>query len=182
MPLSPSTSSYVALYGAALSTAIFLRDARNRSPRARVSVSYGHNPETKRLEDSIGLAARIANHGRETILLGSCGLEVRRGARFRRSLNGSQTPQGLEIKPGQSVDFVFPLDLARGIGGGPTGRALRVVFYDQLERPYYSGYFLTGEWIPGTHGPMLTDLKRLRWWQVSLQRYRRSTHAVAPVT
>lgn len=130
------TTSVVAIYGAVLSTIVFVRDTWSRRRRARVFVGWTATPGS-----GFVLVGSLANTGREPIFIESCNV-----ARVGRvSLGGGYTPGSdrlpAEVKPGQSIRVAFPADAVYSLGSSTSPRVMQVTFVDQVGNRYRSGYF-----------------------------------------
>ena len=129
---SSIVTTFIAVWGAVLSTFVVIRDLWRTRRRARVIVAYGARPAALDQQPFV-LTGTIANHGRDSLHLARAG--VRSGAMTMTTpLFVSAPPLPLELKPGQSFTADFRAEEVWNLAGQGNFREIRVVFFDQLER------------------------------------------------
>jgi hypothetical protein len=159
--------SPLALYGAALSTAIVVRDYVRARARAKVRAGYAV-PDVVAEQSGFALVGVMANHGRESIFLRSASVEVKGSMRVSRQQPASMTQFPFELKAGQSFTAAFAAEFVQSIATYGKPGLVRVIFFDQLGREYRSAYL-----VPGEVRPLETGGHQLTFPPRALPRYRR---------
>ena len=136
--------SPLALYGAALSTAIVMRDYLRSRARAKVRAGYAV-PNVVAEQSGFALVGVIANHGRESIFLQSASVEVKGAMRASQQQPASMIQFPFELKAGQSFAAAFAAEFVQSIATYGNSGLVRVLFFDQLGREYRSAYLVPGE-------------------------------------
>jgi hypothetical protein len=131
-------TSAVALYGAVLSTLVLIRDLWNRRARSRVTTGYSHVGKVGEQGSGFVLVARISNHGRESVFLDRCGIEVPGLGTMTGGYREGFSKLPAELKAGQSADFGFDAESVYSWAGQRRDTRIRAVYWDQLGRKYKS--------------------------------------------
>lgn len=143
MTATPSVTLLLAIWGAALSTFVVVRDSWRARRRANVSVTGVLMPTTPQ---EIGLVTTVSNTGHESIYLDRVVLSpllARPWNSREHSLGAQQLP--MELKPGQSFStrpvalglFQEALRFGEDLGIAEASK-FRVLFYDAIGRTYSS--------------------------------------------
>ena len=180
---------FLAVWGAALSTFVVLRDSLRARPKGRVQVDYEFLPNVK--PSAMGIAAKFSNVGREPIFLARAVMRSSLGPtgwRERSSLSETILP---ELAPWHSCTAHFTIGddeeinrIAETVYGTPVGQRFSVDFYDQVRRRYSSGpmALATIEQTPGKPSFSVTvppDRRLLARGRTFLRKLRRSSHIAA---
>lgn len=168
----------IAVYGAALSTFIFIRDMRSRRARASVTAGYVDDATSTTPDPAFMLACTLANTGRETIFIDRVGLEIP-GFAMISGGNLTALPRfPAEVKPGQSASAYFEARHVASMAARHPERLLRPLFWDQLGRSYRGPLMAAGSVNKTETGWQLETPQRLtvvqRTLRVLLGRHRRA--------
>lgn len=145
----PWVTPTLAIWGAALSTLVFVRDWWRHRVRVAVLLRYGPPPPGVRTGNTdpaafpLGLAATVINKGREPVHLAKVAFEAEGGLRMSFPPLSTEPALG-ELRPGQSFISFLPAETAWTLSEYSEHRRLRAIVTDQVGRRYFSSYAATG--------------------------------------